>query len=126
MVRLLLGFFGIMHLAFGIAGLLFPQWFFAAVPPWPPLHVGQIQIAGVFDLSLAALFLGALRDPERYLPVVAPAGAVAEIGHAAVRIGHVAAGDNPRDDLLAPAFMLAFGMYLLVLAIRHFRSAGSS
>src|SRR5262249_30933666 len=99
---------------FGVAGVFFPRWFYGAVPPWPPLHVGQIQIAGVFDLSLAAMFLGAGRDPARYLPVVAPAGAVAELGHAIVRIGHIAVGDNPPADLLAPSCMLAFGVYLLV------------
>jgi hypothetical protein len=114
-MRLLFGFFGIAHLLFGIAGVVVPTWFYGALPPWPPLHVGQIQIAGVFDLSLAAMFLVAGRDPARYLPVVAPAGATAELGHALVRIGHVAVGDNTPADLLAPSCMLAFGGYLLVL-----------
>jgi len=119
MPRFLLAFFGIAHLAFGIAGLVFPRWFYAAVPPWPPLHLGQIQIAGVFDLSLAVLFLGGALDPRRYLPVVAPAGAVAELGHAGVRIGHIIAGDNPPADWLGPSGMLAFGAYLLILTIRR-------
>lgn len=119
--RLLLGLFGVAHLAFGIAGVGFPNWFYGAVPPWPPLHVGQIQIAGVFDLSLAVLFLGAAVDPRRYLPVAGLAGTVAELGHAAVRIGHVAAGDNPPADLLAPLCMLTFGVYLLLLTARRDR-----
>jgi hypothetical protein len=119
MPRLLLGFFGIAHLAFGIAGLMFPRWFYAALPPWPPLHIGQLQIAGVFDVSLAILFLGGARDPRRYLPVVAPTGAAAELGHAAVRIGHIVAGDNSPADFVGPSAMLAFGVYLIVLTIRR-------
>ena len=111
-------FFGLAHLAFGIAGTAFPRWFFAAVPLWPPLHVGQIQIGGVFDLALAALLLGATIDLDRYLPLVIPAGVIAECGHALVRIGHVIAGDNPTADLLAPAFMLLFGLYLLIVGLR--------
>jgi hypothetical protein len=118
MIRWLLWLFGAAHLLFGVAGLVVPRWFFAAVPPWPPLHVGQIQIAAIFDLSLAALFLGAATNTRRYLPVVIPAGAVAECGHALVRIGHVVAGDNPRADLVAPSLMLAFGLYLLALGAR--------
>jgi hypothetical protein len=117
MTRLLLWLFGLAHLAFGIAGVAYPRWFFGAVPPWPPLHVGQIQIAGVFDLALAALFLGAATNVRRYLPVVVPTGAVAECGHALVRIGHVIAGDNPPADLLAPGCMLAFGVYLLAVGL---------
>jgi hypothetical protein len=119
MTRLLLWLFGVAHLGFGIAGLAFPRWFFAAVPPWPPLHVGQIQIAGIFDLTLAALFLGAALDPVRYLPVVVPAGVVAECGHALVRIGHVVAGDNPPADLVAPGAMLTFGLYLFAVGVRQ-------
>lgn len=104
-------------MAFGVAGVAFPRWFFAAVPPWPPLHVGQIQIAGIFDLALAVLFLGALTDLDRYLPLVIPVGVVAEVGHAGVRIAHVIAGDNPRDDLLAPSMMLLFGVVLAVVGV---------
>ncbi len=111
-LQTLLWLFGIAHLLFGIAGVGFPIWFFRAVPPWPPMHIGQIQIAGVFDLSLAVLFLRAATDLDRYLPLVIPVGTVAECGHALVRIGHVIAGDNPRDDLLAPALMLLFGVFL--------------
>jgi hypothetical protein len=115
----LLWFFGLAHLAFGIAGLAFARRFFAAVPPWPPLHVGQIQIAGIFDLAMAVLFLGALTDLDRYLPLVIPVGVVAEVGHACVRIGHVIAGDNPPDDLLAPSVMLAFGLSLAVIGLKR-------
>jgi uncharacterized membrane protein len=112
-LKTLLWFFGVAHVAFGVAGTVFPRWFYATVPPWPPLHVGQIQIAGVFDLALAILFFAAATDLDRYLPIVIPVGVVAECGHALVRIGHVMAGDNPRDDLLAPTFMLLFGIVLL-------------
>ncbi len=117
-LRVLLWCFGVAHLAFGVAGVAFPTWFYQHVPPWPPLHIGQIQIAGVFDLALAALFLGAATNVLRYLPLVIPVGVVAECGHALVRIGHVIAGDNPPDDLLAPAFMLAFGLVLAAVGIR--------
>ena len=112
-LKTLLWFFGVAHVAFGVAGTVFPRWFYATVPPWPPLHVGQIQIAGVFDLALAILFFAAATDLDRYLPIVIPVGVVAECGHALVRIGHVMAGDNPRDDLLAPTVMLLFGIVLL-------------
>ena len=112
-LKALLWFFGVAHLAFGVAGTVFPRWFYQTVPPWPPLHVGQIQIAGVFDLALAVLFFVAATDLDRYLPIVIPVGVVAECGHALVRIGHVMAGDNTRDDLLAPALMLLFGLVLL-------------
>jgi len=121
-LRGLLWFFGVAHLLFANAGLAFPRWFYEAVPPWPPLHIGQIQIAGIFDLTLATLFLLAARDPERYFPLVIPVGAVAECGHALVRIGHIMAGDNPPTDLLVPAFMLLFGFVLVaagVVARRH-------
>ena len=67
-LNILLRFSGVVHLAFGVAGTVFPRWFYATVPPWPPLHVGQIQIAGVFDLALAVLFLAAATDLDRYLP----------------------------------------------------------
>jgi len=106
-------FFAFAHLAFGIAGVAFPAWFFAAVPPWRPLHVGQIQIAGVFDLCLAALFFAGGWDFERYLPLVTAVGAVGECGHAAVRIGHVALGDNPGADLMFPSIMLGYGLILV-------------
>jgi hypothetical protein len=117
MLRLLLCLFGLAHLLFGVAGVAGPRWFFDALPAWPPLHVGQIQIAGVFDLTLAALFLAAVTDVRRYLPVVVPAGAVAECGHALVRMGHVMVGDDPPADLVAPSFMLAFGVYLLAVGV---------
>jgi len=116
-LRGLFWFFGLAHLLFGIAGLAFPRWFYEAVPPWPPLHTGQIQIAGIFDLALASLFLCAATDIERYLPLVVPVGAVAEIGHALVRIGHVVAGDNPSADLLVPSFMLLFGFILVAAGV---------
>lgn len=64
-------------------------------------------------MALAILFLVAATDVDRYLPIIIPVGVVAECGHALVRIGHVLAGDNPRDDLLAPAFMMLFGLGLL-------------
>jgi hypothetical protein len=118
-----LWFFGFAHLAFGIAGVAFPRWFFGAVPPWPPLHVGQIQIAGVFDLALAVMFLMAARDVDRYAPLVVPVGAVAEVGHACVRIGHVIAGDNPPDDLAAPGVMLLFGAALVVIGVRAYTAS---
>ena len=114
-LKALLWFFAVAHLLFGVVGLAFPRWFYGVVPPWPPLHVGQIQIAGVFDLALAALFLAGTTDLDRYLPVVIPVGVVAECGHALVRIGHVIAGDNPPGDLLAPAAMLLFGLILLAV-----------
>ena len=96
---------------------MFPRWFYATVPPWPPLHVGQIQIAGIFDLTLAVLFVVAATDIDRYLPIVAPTGPVAECGHALVRIAHIVAGDNQPADLLAPSFMLAFGSVLLGVGV---------
>ncbi len=120
-LKTLLWFFGVAHLTFGVAGTAFSQWFYATVPPWPPLHVGQIQIAGVFDLALAVLFLMAAADLDRYLPIVIPVGVVAECGHALVRIGHVMAGDNPRQDLLAPAFMMLFGLVLLGVGLTTWR-----
>jgi len=122
-LRPLMWFYGIAHLVFGVAGTFFPRWFFAAIPPWPPLHVGQIQIAGVFDLALAALFLIAATDIDRYLPIVVPVGVVAECGHACVRLGHVIAGDNPRDDVLAPMFMLLFGLVLLGIGMAAWRQS---
>jgi hypothetical protein len=121
-LTVLLWCFGLAHFAFGIAGLVFPTWFYQHVPLWPPLHVGQIQIAGVFDLALAALFLGAATNVDRYRSLVIPVGVVAECGHALVRIGHVIAGDNPVDDLLAPAFMLVFGLVLAGIGIRSKQS----
>jgi hypothetical protein len=105
---------GLIHLSIGFAGLAFPRWFFHATPPWPPMHVGQIQIAGVFDLALCALFLGAARDLERYLPLAVLVGVVAELGHALVRIGHIVAGSNPASDLVLPLLMLAFALILVV------------
>ena len=111
--------FGIAHLAFGVAGTAFPRWFYDALPPWPPLHVGQIQIAGIFDLALGVLFLVAATDINRYLPIVVPVDAVAECGHALVRIGHVVAGDDPINDLLAPIIMLLFGLALLGIGVAN-------
>jgi hypothetical protein len=105
--RSLLGRFfavaGVAHLLFGVAGFAVPRWFYASVPPWPPLHVGQIQIAGVFDLALATGFFVAARDVDRFAPLMLPIGVVAEWGHAAVRIGHIVAGDNPAAGWAGPA-----------------------
>ena len=98
-LRLLFAVWGVAHLAFGIAGAAFPRWFFGAVPPWPPLHVGQIQIAGIFDLAMATAFLMAAADVARYAPLMIAVGIVAEWGHALVRIGHIVAGDDPPADL---------------------------
>jgi hypothetical protein len=110
---------GVAHLLFGAAGTAFPRWFFATVPPWPPLHVGQIQIGGVFDLALATGFLLAARDVGRYAPVMLPVGVVAEWGHAAVRIGHIVAGDNPAADWPGPLAMAVFGAICLAGLVRR-------
>ena len=72
---------------------------------------------------MAFLFFAAATDLDRYLPIVIPVGVVAECGHALVRIGHVMAGDNPRDDLLAPAFMLLFGLVLLGVGMAAWRQS---
>jgi hypothetical protein len=118
LLKTLFIFWGVAHLLFGIAGAALPRWFFSVVPPWPPLHIGQIQIGGVFDLAMAAAFLFAATDVDRYAPLMIPVGVVAEGGHAAVRIGHVMLGDNPLDDLLAPICMAAFAVYLAVAGVR--------
>ena len=116
-VKLLLVAAGLVHCAIGVVALVSPRWFFASAPPWPPLHVGQIQIAAVFDLSLAALFLVAARDVPRFLPIATIVGVVAEWGHAAVRVGHIVLGSNPADDLFLPILMLAFGAILCAVGI---------
>ena len=118
-VVLLLVAAGLIHLAIGFAGLAFPRWFFHAAPPWPPMHVGQLQIGGVFDLTMAALFLGAARDLHRYLPLVVLVGVVAELGHAVVRIGHIVGGSNPMSDLFLPILMLGFAVILVLVGFRH-------
>jgi uncharacterized membrane protein len=110
---------GLGHLVVGIAGTMFPRWFFGAVPPWPPLHIGQIQIAGIFDLSMATVFLGAATDVQRYADLVIPVGVVAEGGHALVRIGHVIAGDNPPADLVLPSVMVAVAVILALARIQR-------
>ena len=121
-LRVLFVLWGLGHLAVGIAGVAFPRSFFSAVPPWPPLHVGQIQIAGVFDLSMATVFLVAATDVRRYAPIIIPVGVVAEGGHALVRIGHVIAGDNPPADLFLPSLMVAVAVILAAAGARR-RSA---
>jgi hypothetical protein len=83
------------------------------------MHVGQIQIAGVFDFSLAALFLGAARDLDRYLPLAVLVGVVAELGHALVRIGHIVGGSNPASDLLLPLLMFSFAVLLVLAGLRR-------
>jgi PhnB protein len=118
-LRALFVAWGVGHLVFGVAGAAFPRWFFAALPPWPPLHVGQIQIAGVFDLAMATAFLVAATDVDRYAALVIPVGVVAEGGHALVRIGHVLAGDDPAGDLLVPGLMLLFAVVLAVAGVRR-------
>ncbi len=115
MPRILFRLAGIAHLLIGIAGVVLPRWLFDVAPPWPPVHIGQIQIAGVFDLSMAALYFGAAQDPKRYLPIAVPVGVVAEWGHALVRIGHILRGDNPPADLALPILMLVFGAVLIGL-----------
>ena len=114
LLRLLFAVWGVAHLAYGVAGAAFPRWFFGAVPPWPPFHVGQIQIAGIFDLAMATAFLLAASDVIRYASLMIAVGIVAEWGHALVRIGHIVAGDNPPADLVAPLLMLTFGAVLAV------------
>jgi len=109
---------GVTHFAIGLFALVAPRWFFDAAPPWPPLHIGQIQIAATFDLAMATLFLCGASDPARFAPIVVAVGVVAEWGHAAVRIGHVLAGDNPATDLFLPLLMVLFGALLLALAVR--------
>jgi hypothetical protein len=116
---------GLAHLAFGVAGALAPRWFFAAVPPWPPLHAGQIQIAGVFDLTLATLFLVAASDVDRYAPLVIPVGVVAEWGHALVRLGHIALGDNSPADWPPSAGMLLIGAALVAAGAQRQRRSGA-
>ena len=111
-LRVFVALWGLGHLVFGIAGAAFPRWFFGSVPPWPPLHVGQLQIAGVFDLSMATAFLIATSDVQRYASLIIPVGVVAEAGHALVRIGHVIAGDNPRTDLVVPSLMVLVAVVL--------------
>jgi uncharacterized membrane protein len=110
---------GLAHLVIGAAGMAFPRWFFSAAPPWPPLHVGQIQIGGIFDLAMAVLFLASARDLARYLPLAVFVGVVAEWGHASVRIGHILAGDNPTADLLLPSLMLVLGGILVWAGTRR-------
>ena len=117
---------GLGHLIVGIAGAVWPRWFFSAVPPWPPLHVGQIQIAGVFDLSMATAFLVAALDVQRYADLIIPVGIVAEAGHALVRIGHVIAGDNPPADLVLPAVMLAVAVLLAIAGMQRRAQPGAT
>jgi hypothetical protein len=105
------------HLIFGIAGTAFPRWFFTAAPPWPPLHVGQIQIAGVFDLALATGFLVAASDVEAYANLMLAVGLVADWGHAAVRLAHMVLGDNPRADWPGPVAMLLIGAVCLIAGL---------
>jgi hypothetical protein len=110
---------GFGHLVVGIAGTVFPRWFFSVAPPWPPLHVGQVQIAGIFDLSMAVAFLGGATDVDRYAGLVIPVGVVAEGGHALVRIGHVIAGDNPPADLVLPGVMVAVTAVLAIAGVQR-------
>lgn len=110
---------GFLHLVIGLAGVGFPRWFFELAPLWPPMHVGQIQIAGVFDLALAVLFLGTARNLERYLPLAVAVGVVAEWGHGLVRIGHILAGSNPSSDMFLPVLMLVFGGILGFAGVRN-------
>jgi hypothetical protein len=119
LLRVLFGLAGVVHFSIGVAGLALPRWFFDVAPPWPPLHVGQIQIAGIFDLSMGALFFGAARDPRRYLPLAVLVGVVAEWGHALVRIGHILRGSNPVADLFLPILMLSFGALLIALGTQR-------
>ena len=105
------------HFAIGVCAAVAPRWFFEAVPPWPPLHVGLIQIAAIFDLAMATLFSWAATDPPRFAPIAIAVGVVAEWGHAAVRIGHVVTGDNPATDLFLPFLMVVFGAILLTVGI---------
>ena len=116
-VVLMLG--GLVHLSIGTAGLAAPRWFFNVVPAWPPLHVGQIQIAGVFDLAMAVLFLSTARDLKRYLPLAVLVGVIAEWGHALVRIGHIVTGGNPTADLILPILMVLFGAILVSAGVSH-------
>ena len=113
---------GLVHGMIGVVALFSPRWFFASVPFWPPLHVGQIQIAAVFDLSLAALFLVAARDVPRFLPITSLVGVVAEWGHAAVRVGHIVLGGNPARDLFLPALMFLFGAVLCAVGVGQLRA----
>jgi hypothetical protein len=110
---------GLGHLIVGVAGAAWPRWFFSAVPPWPPLHVGQVQIAGVFDLSMATAFLAAAMDVQRYADLIIPVGIVAEGGHALVRIGHVITGDNPPADLVLPTVMISVAVILAIAGIQR-------
>jgi hypothetical protein len=121
-LRMLFVVAGLAHLAFGVVGAAVPRWFFATVPPWPPLHAGQIQIAGVFDLTLAALFLVAAGDVDRYAPLVIPVGAVAEWGNALVRLGHIALGDNSPADWPPSAGMLLIGAALVTAGVQRVTS----
>ena len=118
-LRIFFVLWGLGHLIVGVAGTAFPRWFFAAVPPWPPLHVGQVQIAGIFDLSMATAFLGAATDVHRYAGLLIPVGVVAEGGHALVRIGHVLAGDNPPADLVLPSLMAAVAVVLAIAGMQR-------
>ncbi len=119
LLRVLFGLAGVVHFSIGVAGLALPRWFFGVAPPWPPLHVGQTQIAGVFDLSMAVLFFGAAQDPKRYLPLAVLVGVVAEWGHALVRVGHILRGTNPVADLFLPILMLSFGAVLVALGTQR-------
>ena len=123
-LRVFLALLGLGHLIFGIAGAALPQWFFSSVPPWPPLHVGQIQIAGIFDLSMATAFLIAASDVQRHASLIIPVGVVAEAGHALVRIGHVIAGDNPCDDLVLPSLMLLVAAILAATGFQRWARRG--
>ena len=118
-LRIFFLLWGAGHLIVGIAGAACPRWFFGAVPPWPPLHVGQIQIGGVFDLAMATAFLVPATDVRRYAALVIPVGVVAEGGHALVRIGHVIAGDNPIADLVLPSVMMAVAVILAIAGIQR-------
>jgi hypothetical protein len=111
------------HLVFGFMALLWPRWFFAAVPPWPPFHAGQIQIAAIFDLTLGTACVVGATDVARFAPLAILVGVVGEVGHAVVRIGHVMAGDNPRDDLALPSLMLGVALFLVAAAAGRWPAA---
>ena len=118
-LRTLFALCGLGHLIVGILGTAWPRWFFAAAPPWPPLHIGQIQIGGIFDLAMATAFLIAGTDVQRYAGLMTPVGVVAEGGHALVRIGHVIAGDNPPADLFLPSLMATVAIVLAIAGVQR-------
>lgn len=112
--QVLVGFFGVMHLATGLALLFAPLWFFQNIGTFAPFNRHYAGDLGAFEVGIGAGLLLAVRDPARHRLMIG-AAAAANLVHALNHAYDALISHAPLSYWLADTAPLLLLALLLVL-----------